>query len=169
MTGAAAPSVELTVYGEAAASDANVVFPFDLALPAARDLWALAESVRTSKTDLTAAQATVAAWKGPHRDAFDTKVTTYGTSAESVAAALEALANGIAAAWAAARGQQNRINRARYVEHEKQNEGARGWGVVEFFAGEVDYGPPPGNPPVPPSPGFPETGDPVRMHPEFGP
>ena len=53
MTGAAAPSVELTVYGEAAASDANVVFPFDLALPAARDLWALAESVRTSKTDLT--------------------------------------------------------------------------------------------------------------------
>ena len=47
-----APSVELTVYGEAAASDANVVFPFDLALPAARDLWELAQSVRTSKTDL---------------------------------------------------------------------------------------------------------------------
>jgi hypothetical protein len=169
MTGAAAPSVELTVYGEAAASDADVVFPFDLALPAARDLWALAQSVRTSKTDLKTAQATVESWKGPHRDVFDTKVTTYGSSSESVADALEALANGIAAAWAAARGQQNRINKARWVEHEKQNEGARGWGVVEFFAGEVDYGPPPDNPSVPGSPDFPETGDPVRMHPEWGP
>jgi hypothetical protein len=163
------PSVELTVYGEAAASDANVVFPFDLALPAARDLWALADSVRSSNSDLVTAQATVDSWKGPHRDAFDTKVTTYGSSSSSVAAALEALAKGIAAAWAAARGQQNRINKARYVEHEKQNEGARGWGIVEFFAGEVDYGPPPGNPPVPSEPHFPETGDPVRMHPEFGP
>ena len=169
MTGAATPSVELTVYGEAAASDANVRFPFDLALPAARDLWTLAESVRTSKTDLTDAQATVESWKGPHRDVFDTKVTTYGSSAESVASALEALAEGIAAAWAAARGQQNRINRARYVEHEKQNEGAHGWGIVEAFAGEVDYGPPPDNPSVPPSPGFAETGDPVRLHPEWGP
>lgn len=169
MTGAAAPSVELTVYGEAAASDANVTFPFDLALPAARDLWKLAESVRDSKADLAAAQATVESWKGPHRDVFDSKVTTYGSSAESVAAALEALAEGIAAAWAAARGQQNRINKARYVEHEKQNEGVRGWGIVEAFAGEVDYGPPPDNPSVPSSPGFPETGDPVRLHPEWGP
>jgi hypothetical protein len=166
MTG---PSVELTVYGEAAASDANVVFPFDLALPAARDLWELAQAVRSSNTALVTAQGTVASWKGPHRDAFDSKVTSYGSSASSVASALEALAKGIAAAWAAARGQQNRINRARYVEHEKQNEGARGWGIVEFFAGEVDYGPPPDNPPVPGEPNFPATGDPVRMHPEFGP
>ena len=108
-------------------------------------------------------------WKGPHRDVFDSKVTTYGSSAASVAAALEALAEGIAAAWAAARGQQNRINKARWVEHEKQNEGVRGWGIVEAFAGEVDYGPPPDNPSVPASPGFPETGDPVRLHPEWGP
>jgi hypothetical protein len=164
MTG---PSVELTVYGEAAASDANVVFPFDLALPAARDLWALAQSVRSSNSDLVTAQGTVASWKGPHRDAFDSKVTTYGSSSSSVASALEALATGIAAAWAAARGQQNRINKARWVEHEKQNEGARGWGVVEFFAGEVDYGPPPDNPAVPGAPGFGATGE--RMYPEYGP
>jgi hypothetical protein len=169
MTSAATPGVELTVYGEAAASDANVVFPFDLALPAARDVWALAQSVRTSKADLNTAQATVESWIGPHRDVFDTKVTTYGSSAASVANALEALAEGIAKAWAAARGQQNRINKARWVEHEKQNEGARGWGIVEAFAGEVDYGEPPGNPPVPGSPDFPETGDPVRLHPEWGP
>jgi hypothetical protein len=161
------PSVELTVYGEAAASDANIVFPFDLALPAARDLWTLAQSVRSSNTDLVTAQGTVAAWKGPHRDAFDSKVTTYGSSSSSVASALEALAIGIAAAWAAARGQQNRINKARWVEHEKQNEGARGWGIVEFFAGEVDYGPPPGNPAVPGAPGFAATGE--RMYPEYGP
>jgi hypothetical protein len=169
MTGAAAPNVELTVYGEAAPTDADIVFPFELALPAARDIWKLAESVRTSKADLNTAHGTVASWKGPHRDVFDTKVTTYGSSAESVAAALEALADGIAAAWAAARGQQNRINTARWVEHEKANEGARGWGVVEFFAGEVDYGPPPENPPTPSAPDFGETGDPVRMHPDFGP
>ena len=106
-------------------------------------------------------------WKGPHRDAFDSKVTTYGSSSSSVASALEALASGIAAAWAAARGQQNRINKARYVEHEKQNEGARGWGVVEFFAGEVDYGPPPDNPSVRASPGFRATGE--RLYPEYGP
>jgi hypothetical protein len=164
MTG---PSVELTVYGEAAASDANVVFPFDLALPAARDLWALAQSVRSSNSVLVTAQGTVASWKGPHRDAFDSKVTTYGSSSSSVASALEVLATGIAAAWAAARGQQNRINKARWVEHEKQNEGARGWGVVEFFAGEVDYGPPPDNPAVPGAPGFGATGE--RMYPEYGP
>jgi hypothetical protein len=162
-----APSVELTVYGEAAASDANVVFPFDLALPAASDLWELAQSVRSSNTDLVTAQGTVASWKGPHRDAFDSKVTTYGSSSSSVASALEALASGIAAAWAAARGQQNRINKARWVEHEKQNEGARGWGVVEFFAGEKDYGPPPDNPAVPSAPGFRATGE--RMYPEYGP
>jgi hypothetical protein len=169
MTGAAAPNVELTVYGEASPSDANVVFPFELALPAARDIWRLAQSVRTSNSELITASEGVASWKGPHRDVFDTKVTTYRSSAESVAAALEALASGIAAAWAAARGQQNRINKARWVAHEKENEGARGWGIVEFFAGEVDYGPPPGNPPNPSPPDFAETGDPVRMYPEFGP
>jgi hypothetical protein len=169
MGATAEPSVELTVYGEAAPNDADIVFPFDLALPAARDLWKLAQEVRTSKTDLTAAQATVSSWKGPHRDVFDEKVTTYGLSAGSVANALEALANGIAKAWAYARGQQNRINTSRWVEHEKANEGVRGWGIVEAFAGEVDYGPPPDNPPIPGSPDFPETGDPVRMHPEFGP
>ena len=54
--------------------------------------------MRNSKADLAAAQATVESWKGPHRDVFDSKVTTYGSSAESVAAALEALAEGIAAA-----------------------------------------------------------------------
>jgi hypothetical protein len=161
------PGVELTVYGEAAASDANVVFPFDLALPAARDLWELAQSVRTSNADLVTAQGMVASWKGPHRDAFDSKVTAYGSSSSSVASALEALASGIAAAWAAARGQQNRINKARWVEHEKQNEGVRGWGVVEFFAGEVDYGPPPDNPAVPSAPGFAATGE--RMYPDYGP
>ena len=147
MTGAAAPSVELTVYGEAAASDANVVFPFDLALPAARDLWALAESVRTSKADLDdrPGDGRVVEGSAPRRlrlQGDDLRLV----GRERGAAALEALAEGIAAAWAAARGQQNRINKARWVEHEKQNEGARGWGIVEAFAGEVDYGPPPGQP-----------------------
>ena len=129
MTGAAAPSVELTVYGEAAASDADVVFPFDFALPAARDLWALAESVRISKTDLKTAQATVESWKGPHRDVFDTKVTTYGSSSESVADALEALANGIAKAWAvrgaAEPDQHGPLGRAREAERGSARLGRR--------------------------------------------
>ena len=167
MVSAQQPSVTPTVYGEGAANDANVVFPFDLALPAARDIWAMADAVAASSTDITSERDADTFWKGPHRDTSDGKVATYNASASSVEAALRALANGIAAAWAAARGQQNRINKARYVEHEVQDDGAlENFG--EFFAGEDDYGPPPDNPPTPQPPAFAEP-DGAKMYTEFGP
>jgi hypothetical protein len=167
MTGAQTPSVEMTVYGEGAANDANVVFPFDLALPAARDIWKMADAVAASSTDITDERDADTYWKGPHRDTSDGKVTTYQASASSVEAALRALADGIAKAWAAARGQQNRINKARYVEHEVQDDGAlENFG--EFFVGEDDYGPPPDDPPTPTGPSFDEP-DGARMYGGFGP
>lgn len=167
MTTASTPSVTPTVYGEGAANDANVVFPFDLALPAARDIWKMADDVAASSTDITSERDADDFWKGPHRDTSDSKVTTYQGSASSVEAALRALANGIAVAWAAARGQQNRINKARWVEHEVQDDGTLE-NVGEFFVGEDDYGPPPDNPATPQPPSFAQPGN-ARMHPEFGP
>ena len=167
MTSAQTPSVTPTVYGEGAASDANVVFPFDLALPAARDIWDMADAVAASSSDITSERDADNFWKGPHRDTSDGKVTTYQGSASSVEAALRALATGIANAWAAARGQQNRINKARYVEHEVQDDsGLENFG--EFFVGEDDYGPPPDNPHTPEPPSFAEPAN-ARMYPEFGP
>jgi hypothetical protein len=166
MVTAQPPQIEKTVYGEGAANDANVVFPFDLALPAARDIWKMAEAVRQSSTDIRDENDADTYWKGPHHDTTNTKVSTYEGSASSVAAALEGLANGIAAAWAAARGQQNRINKARYVQNEEENESA----VNKFFDNfnEDDYGPPPDDPDTPGPPGFAEPGG-ARMYGEFGP
>ena len=166
MTGASQPSVKLTVYGEGAANDENVKFPFDLALPAARDIWKMADAVAQSRTDIEAEQAKDTYWKGPHRDTLDEKVTTYNASSNSLESALRALANGLAKSWATARGQQNRINKARYVQNEEDNES----GINKFFDNfnEDDYGPPPGDPPTPGPPGFAEPGD-SKMYTEFGP
>ena len=64
------------------------------------------------------------------------------------------------------RGQQDRINFARYCEDESKNDG---WGenAWESVAGEDDYGAPPENPGVPSAPGFGETRE--AQYPEFGP
>ena len=164
-TTASPPAIKMTVYGEGAANDANVDFPFDLALPAARDIWKMADAVATSREEIETLQSNETYWKGPHRDTMDAKVTTYGRSSRSVEAALRALAEGLAKSWATARGQQNRINKARYVQNEEENESA----VNKFFDNfnEDDYGPQPDNPPPPGAPGFGPTGE--RMYPEFGP
>ena len=73
------------------------------------------------------------------------------------------MANLFATKWAEARGEQDRINFARWVQAEKDNDG---WleNTVDFFY-EEDHGEPPGNPPVPSAPGYWPTRDPI--HPEF--
>jgi hypothetical protein len=83
-----------------------------------------------------------------------------------MASALRAFAEQIAFAWACARGQQDRINFARYCEDESTNDG---WGenAVESVAGEDDYGPPPENPACPSAPGFAATRE--AQYPAFGP
>jgi hypothetical protein len=143
----------------------NVDFAFDEALQAARDLYELS-GVVDAKQDAraTAAVSGVEGWEGDHRTAFDTRLTTEGTDAGTIRGALISLADLFASEWAAARGEQDRINHARYVKHEKDNDSWAEDGV-EWVAGEDDYGAPPGDPPVPESPDYAPTRDPV--HPEF--
>jgi hypothetical protein len=91
-------------------------------------------------------------------------MSTEGTDADTIRSALVTLANRFASEWAAARGEQDRINHARYVQHEKDNDS---WGenAGEFFVGEDDYGGPPEDPRVPEAPDYAVTREPI--HPEF--
>ena len=162
-------SVELTVYGEAGANDVDVAFPISSALGAAAAAYRLADAVaasRTSTNTLDSTHLTDNDFKGPHADVSDGKVEAYRTSAGNMASGLRTFATQIAQGWAAARGQQDRINFARYCEDESSNDG---WGenAVEFVAGEDDYGPPPENPAVPSAPSFGATREP--QYPSFGP
>ena len=147
------------------ASGTNVDFAFGLALEAAADLWALAGEVRAKQGDrIDLSSRCIVDWRGPHRDHFDRLMRTEETDADTVADALIALANEIALAWSRARGEQDRINHARWVEHEKSQDS---WAedAGEFFTGEDDYGAPPEDPPVPTGPDFAPTRAPI--HPEF--
>lgn len=162
-------SVQLTVYGEAAANDVDVAFPLSSALGAARAAYRLADAVAASRSTMNTLDSqhlSDADFKGPHADVSDSKVEAYRTSATNMASGLRTFAEQIAQGWAAARGQQDRINFARYCENESSNDGwaENAW---ESVAGEDDYGAPPENPPVPSAPNFAATRDP--KYPEFGP
>ena len=79
------------------------------------------------------------------------------------------LADLFAEKWAEARGEQNRINWARWVQAEKDDDSWIEDGY-EWVAGEDDYGEPPPNPPAPSPPDYSATsapGQPVVIHPEF--
>lgn len=62
--------------------------------------------------------------------------------------------------WAEARGEQDRINFARYVQHEEDSES----GLEDFWednvAGDDNYGDPPSNPEAPVGPEYDETRQP---------
>src|SRR5918998_116128 len=109
--------------GGVSASSTNVNFAFATALSAARDLHTLA-GVLYSKHDARAGEATTAVdgWEGGHRTTFDTKMTTEGTDVESIRGALVTLAGKFATEWAAAWGEQDRINFARYVQAQKEED-----------------------------------------------
>src|SRR5262245_34871936 len=147
------------------ASGSNVNFAFDLALRAAADLYELAGVVHT-KHSARAGEATLAVdgWEGGHRDTFDGKLSTEHSDSEAIRTALVTLADKFASEWAAARGEQDRINQARWVQQQKDDDGWCEDGV-ELVTGEDDYGPPPEDPPVPQPPEYAVTRDPI--HPEF--
>jgi len=152
-------------YEGASASDRNVPFAYELALAAARDLWALAAHLRSHESArLTAAQVARDGWDGPKHDQFEEKIRRECIDTANVAGELERTARNIAASWAAARGQQDRINKARYIDAELDDDN---WleNTWEWFAGENDFGPPPDNPPVPAPPDFTRTRAPI--HPEY--
>jgi hypothetical protein len=154
-------------YGTAGANSANVPFPFETGLQAARDLWQLADEVISTKGKLaTKETAALVDWAGPKRHRFTAMRDEDGTAASTAATGLRELARSFATAWSQARGQQDRINFARYVQHETDSDSTLE-NVGEFFTGEDDYGDPPENPPVPSAPGFHATRQPI--HPEFGP
>jgi hypothetical protein len=148
--------------GGVTASSTNVNFAFDRALEAARDLYSLSGVVR-SKHTARAEEAELAkdGWEGGKRTDFDTKLTTEGSDVDTIAGALVSLADLFASEWASARGEQDRINFARYVANERDNDG---WGenLVEGFAGENDLGAPPDNPPVPAAPDYAATREPIH-------
>jgi hypothetical protein len=157
------------------ANAANVNFDFARALAAARQLQELADAVKNSretwaeKAHNAQADGTTGEWKGGKRDVFDHNLVTARTDAERIESGLRALADKLAQQWARARGQQNRINWARWVQAEKDDDGwaENSW---EWVAGEDDYGEPPKNPPDPPGPHYPEThlpGQPVIIKQEF--
>jgi hypothetical protein len=155
--------------GGYSASSANVPFAYDLALSAARDLYELSGVVDARHQSwVTEAGKATADWEGGHRDTFTHNLATAGTDAAAVKEALRGLADLFAAKWAEARGEQNRINWARWVQAEKDDDN---WAenTVEWVAGEDDYGEPPPNPPAPEGPDYAETsapGHPVVIHPE---
>lgn len=163
-------SFEPTVYGEAAASDTNVAFPIESALPAARAAYRLADAVSASRSTVDTLNATHlsdADFKGPHADVSDDKISAYRTSAGNMTSGLRTFAGQIAEGWAYARGQQDRINFARYVENETSNDGWAENAGETVGIGSDDHGAPPENPGVPSAPGFGETREP--QYPDFGP
>jgi hypothetical protein len=156
------PGTVSAVYnGEASPSDADIPFPFGLAAPAAAGLWNLAKDVEAAKQALLTAQETASVdWTGPHWRTFNDKCSAFVTSANNVKAALEDLATGLAAAWAAARGQQDRICQARAFAHrESQESGLNKFGDSLFGDEEANE---PDNPGTPGPDGFGPTRDPMH-------
>jgi len=155
------------VYGSNdTANTANVNFAFDLALQAARDLYALSQVVTsTGQTRAGAATKARPEWSGHNRDVFDQKMSREGSDASAVSQALVTLANRFAASWAHARGEQDRINTARYVQNQQDHESWADKHIKDPILGETDYGAPPSDPSVPTPPDYSPTRAP--MHPEF--
>lgn len=151
--------------GEARASDRNVLFPYDAALEAARALWHLSIDVESHIDDLGyfAAPATEA-WLGPKRYEFDWLLEARWTTAHNVRESLQSTARELARAWSEARGQQDRINLARWAEHELESENLLEKGR-DFFFGQPKHETWIDNPPHPSEPTFYETRQPI--HPEF--
>lgn len=156
-----------TVYGGASAGSADLRFAYDAALQAARELWRLAEDFEEGSATVSAARAdAVADFLGPMRVQFDEHNDTNRSRLSTLGCQLRGLGGQVAADWAAARGEQDRINFARYVAHQKANEGFLD-DVKAWFVGDKDYGSPPSNPPVPQGPGYAPTRGP--MYADFGP
>lgn len=123
-------SVATPVFDGASASSQDVPFPFALMSPAARALWQLADDVAEAKRGLVTAQETASRdWKGPEKRQFDAKCSTFGQSADNVEETLRELARGMGRAWAAARGQQDRICAARgFAKRESEESGLNKFG-----------------------------------------
>lgn len=145
----------------------NLRFDYDGALHAARQLWQLADELESAASGmLTARDAAVVDFSGPMRTEFDDQNLTNRTRLRELATSTRSLAEQLGRDWASARGQQDRINYHRYVEHEKAQDA---WyeDLWQWVAGEPDYGAAPDNPPPAAGPSFIETR--CRPYATFGP
>jgi hypothetical protein len=143
----------------------HVVFPFEPALPAARDLWELAGKLESTQvTRGTAATTARQHWVGRSHDLFETLRGTEESNTSGIAEALRARARMVAEMWSQAYGQENRVLWAEDVNRKVE---ADGWleDLGEWFAGEDDYGDPPPNPAVPEPPYFAKTSVTPDFHP----
>jgi hypothetical protein len=154
-------------YGDEKASDQNLNFDFDGALDAARDCWALASQMRSYQNAVEHWNGAggrqpdkVSSWSGPKRLQFDEKIRLLGADTSAIVAGLEVLARDFAGHWAKARGQQDRINRARWVDHQMADDNIleKAW---QWFGGKTEHGDPPGDPDVPQPPQFEATRQPM--------
>lgn len=143
----------------------RVVFPFDTALPAARDLWRLAGVLREAQGERQRkADHANEDWSGKHHDTFVGHIADEATDVGRVADALQERARLLASQWAKAYGQQNRVRWAEWVDQQINDDGFLE-NVGEWFAGEDDYGDPPSDPEVPAPPAF----EPTKANPDHMP
>lgn len=142
-------------------------FAYDEALQAARDLWRLADEMEEAAASVRVAHAAAGLdFTGPMRTQFDDHNRTNGSRLRELAGRARWLAEQLGRDWASARGQQDRINYQRYVEHQKAQDSLLD-DVKQWFTGEPDYGSAPDNP-------RPATGSTFRatrraQYAEFGP
>lgn len=158
----------MSLYGVADAAAPNLNYPFDEALAAAKALYDLSGQLRSSTTRRATHETHAKVdWRGPSRRDFVSLVSADNANSSQAEGTVGDLADQIAIQWAQARGQQDRINHARWAMHERENEsGFQSTGFGRWLLGEKDYGPPPENPPTPTGPHYRSTRDPI--HPEHG-
>jgi len=151
--------------GGVSADMPNVDFEYSLALAAASDLSQLGGLVNDKAyawhTEAVKAQD---GWVGGHSDHFNANLGTAGTDAETITTHLGHLASLFAEQWANARGEQDRINHARWAQAQEDDDGWIENNVVEIVYDE-DPGEPPPNPEPPEPPDYAPTRDPI--HPEY--
>jgi hypothetical protein len=142
-------------------------FAYEASLHAARQLWLLAEEMEQSASTVRSARtAAVVDFSGPMRTQFDQQNQTNRSRLGELARSARWLAEQLGRDWASARGQQDRINYQRYVEHQQAQDSFVD-DIAQLFTGEPDYGAAPDNPLPATGPGFQATRCP--QYSEFGP
>lgn len=153
------PSVTTPVYDGAFADSNDIPFAWSQFEPAAAGLYQLAQDVAAARQALTTAEeAAVKDWTGPYKTQFETNCETFRASCDNVKAALEGLADGLAGAWVAARGQQGRICAARGFAKRESEEGGFNKFVDSIFGDEKPNEP--SDPPTPKAPSYNRSGAP---------
>lgn len=141
---------------------AHVVFAFDAALDAARRLWALADVVEAAASPRRSATSdALVGFLGPVADAFAERAEREAAETGRVVVLLRADARTLAASWAAAMDEENRVRRAvRTTELKDRRSLLERLGDVLTGFDEWPAAVPPVAVPCPPT--FVPTAEPVR-------